>query len=288
MDKIFNQIYVEISNICNLNFPFCIHSKRKQNVMSNEEFKIVMNEIAPYTKSVYLHVLGEPLIHPNFLQILETAKEKKINLKITTNGINLSKYGDEIIKSGIVKRVNISLQAMMSLKEVEYEKYLSNVLTFVKKASTIGSLNVSLRVWGNFKKESSAVKEVISRFFLKNLGINEIENGKMVLPHVYFSLEEEFKWPSLTDEINNNRTTCLGGKTHLGILSDGRVVICCLDSNGETALGNIFSEPFSKIIKNPQYQSALEGFKTKKAILPLCKKCTYRNRFIKKNEEVLK
>ena len=50
----FTKIYVEITNICNLNCSFCSKDNRKLKEMTKEEFAIVINKIKDYTKTIYL------------------------------------------------------------------------------------------------------------------------------------------------------------------------------------------------------------------------------------------
>ena len=58
----YQQIYVEITNICNLRCPFCLPTKRPTKQMSLTEVKEIADKIKNYTHSVYLHIKGEPLI----------------------------------------------------------------------------------------------------------------------------------------------------------------------------------------------------------------------------------
>ena len=66
----FKKIYVEITNACNLNCPFCMHNRRKVENLSLDNFKIVIDKISSYTKYIYLHVLGEPLLNKDFKKVL--------------------------------------------------------------------------------------------------------------------------------------------------------------------------------------------------------------------------
>ena len=72
---------------------------------------------------------------------------------------------------------------------------------------------------------------------------------------------------------------CYGLKDHFGILCDGTVVPCCLDRQGELALGNIFDQPITEILDSPRAKAILEGFRCRKAPEELCRKCGYARRF---------
>ena len=81
----FNRIYVEITNICNLNCSFCSKSNRTKKEMTVEEFKEVIKKIKDYTNMIYLHVKGEPLLHSHLDEILSICDKNNIKVKITTN-----------------------------------------------------------------------------------------------------------------------------------------------------------------------------------------------------------
>jgi radical SAM protein with 4Fe4S-binding SPASM domain len=89
-----------------------------------------------------------------------------------------------------------------------------------------------------------------------------------------------FEWPNLNNKIDTDGY-CYGLNTHIGILSDGTVVPCCLDANGVIELGNIFDETLDNILNKKISTDIVEGFKNNKAVHPLCKKCNFRERFIK-------
>ncbi|MBR4074333.1 MAG: SPASM domain-containing protein, partial [Firmicutes bacterium] len=65
-----------------------------------------------------------------------------------------------------------------------------------------------------------------------------------------------------------------------GILADGTVVPCCLDSDGVIALGNIFKEEISFILHSKRALAMLEGFQCGTASEELCKRCGYAQRFV--------
>ncbi len=56
--------YVEITNRCNLACSFCPKTKREPHTMSAQEFDLILSRLEGYVQYVYLHVMGEPLLHP--------------------------------------------------------------------------------------------------------------------------------------------------------------------------------------------------------------------------------
>ena len=67
----------------------------------------------------------------------------------------------------------------------------------------------------------------------------------------------------------------MGCRTHIGILVDGTVVPCCLDSAGIINLGNVYKQDLNDIISSEIFNSLKKGFMENKKIHELCKKCNF-------------
>ena len=89
----FDRVYVEIGNICNMKCSFCAGTKRAPRQMSVEEFEDVCKKLVGHTENLYLHVMGEPLLHPELDLLLKIAKKYGYKVSITTNGSLLGRVG---------------------------------------------------------------------------------------------------------------------------------------------------------------------------------------------------
>ena len=138
----FKRIYVEITNTCNLSCSFCIQNKRKPRRMSVAEFSHVIREIKPYTKHVYLHVLGEPLSHPDLGAFLQICDEQGMQVNLTTNGTLLNACRDVLMNSRL-RQVNVSLH---SFPEHEQPQYLEHVFSVCEELAQKG-VHISYRLW---------------------------------------------------------------------------------------------------------------------------------------------
>ena len=89
----FKKIYIEITNACNLNCPFCIKNKRKINYITLDNYKLIISKIKNYTKEIYLHILGEPLLHPAIVGFFATVRKyfPYCRVALLTNGTLLGK-----------------------------------------------------------------------------------------------------------------------------------------------------------------------------------------------------
>ena len=268
----FKRIYIEITNICNLNCSFCSRSFRKKREMSTKEFEIILKKIDKYTDYIYLHVKGEPLLYRELDEILSISKKYNKKVCITTNGVFLKDKLDILNNNDNIYQINISLHS-----ENNKSNYLEDILYSI---SNLMYPYISLRVWtldeGKMDKKISNYLDIIK----KKYNVNEIKSGTKLKDKVYFSLDDKFDWP----EVNNNYDSdgyCLGGKSHIGILSDGTIIICCLDGEGVSNLGNIFNNDLEDILSSDKYQKIIDDFKNNKCYLDICGHCTYKERFNK-------
>ncbi len=274
----YNKVYVEITNICNMNCSFCHGHKREPRLMSIEEFSVILEKLKEQTKYIYYHLMGEPLTHPLLPEFIKLAGESGYKSIITTNGTLLKKCGDELLNAGIHK-INISLHSFENGDYESHSNYIKNIAEFSKKAADKGVI-VVLRLWN---KGADGDKNDTTLSLLKdNISGDWIENtrGLKIRDKIFLEWGERFQWPDKDAEIKGSKYFCYGLKDQFGILCDGTVVPCCLDSDGVIDLGNIFTDDINSILNSKRATNIVEGFKCGKASEDLCKRCGYAQRFV--------
>ena len=132
----FKKIYIETTNLCNLNCDFCIKNRRKNEIMTIQNFKIILSKIKNYTNYIYLHILGEPLLNPKLNEFILLASNEGFNINITTNGYLI----DKIKYNKNIRQVNISLHSFDVKYNVELKKYLNNIFDSVEELIKNGDL----------------------------------------------------------------------------------------------------------------------------------------------------
>lgn len=281
----FNKIYIEITNICNLNCSFCPDTNRIKSFMSVENFKHIVYEIKDYTNLIALHVKGEPLMHPQLKQILKICKDIGLEVNITTNAILLDKKLDTLINSSAVRQINMSLHSISKNKDYNLEEYINNILKASVEITNKTNIIISYRLWNleNIKLNDENVKilECLgNHFHIDNLIELAKENKFVKLAEkVFLNQDIEFKWPDINREIISEKGKCWGLRNQIAILVNGDVVPCCLDQNGDINLGNIFNQKFDYIINSDFSKSIVKGFESNKVLHNLCKRCGYRTKF---------
>lgn len=272
----FTKIYIEITNICNLNCSFCSKDNRKLEEMTPENFETILNKIKDYTKTIYLHVKGEPLLHSRLERILKLTKKYNLNIRITTNGTLLKEKIHILNKFDNIKQINISLHSENNkLSYFEDIFYASNILA--------NKIPIIYRIWtlNNYKLDKLStmiVDKIISYYKLdKNFKEKVLTNNNIkIANNIYLDKDNKFTWPDNIHENHNNYGTCLGTKTHIAILVNGDVVPCCLDSKGLLKLGNIFQNNIEDILESNLFKIINHGFKENKLVCNLCKNCNFR------------
>lgn len=272
------KVYVEITNICNLKCSFCPGTQREGHFMTIEEFDAVSSVLTGHTKFLYFHLMGEPLLHPDLSVFLSIAHKKGFRVIITTNGTLLNKASDILLKADALHRVNISLQSIEgSGSTISAGEYIDALCAFCAAASERGII-CSLRLWNEGGKNSrnAELLALLEKHFpqpwtdcTKNLRLRD----KVFLEH-----GDKFEWPDLAAP-EAGVSFCYGLRDHIGILCDGTVVPCCLDSEGSIPLGNIHNQRLDEILSSPRAKAIYDGFSCRKATEELCRRCGYASRF---------
>lgn len=266
MKKRFKKIHLEITNICNLKCSFCPSNRRKKEEMSLDTFKEILPRLKDYTDYLYFHLMGEPLVHSHINEFIDLATVKfgfKIN--ITTNGYLINK----IENNTNIHQLNISLQAIKNDEEIDI--YLQNIFTAVDKLHKHGTIIV-YRLW-NEQASSKKIIEKLEKYYKTNLnGNNKIQDN------IYLDREIPFVWPDLNNNYYNEECSCMGLRSHIGILVNGDIVPCCLDYNGTITLGNILNDKIDDILKGKRAKNMQENFLNNKKCEEFCRHCNFYDR----------
>ena len=272
----FQKIYVEISNLCNLSCAFCPGTKRPKGRMTPEDFAKLLPKLRPYTEHLYFHLMGEPLCHPELAEFLELAGDFKVI--ITTNGTLLAKQQALLLSAPNLHKVNISLHAFEANDlAVPFESYLADCFRFGQAAA--GKKLTVYRLWnaGGQNARNAEILSCMEKHFPKPW--IQKRQGTQIGDKVFLEYGEKFDWPDMQAEEDKGELFCYGLRDQLGVLWDGTVVPCCLDHDGDIALGNLFEQEMDDILESPRAKAIYDGFTARKAIEPLCRCCGYARRF---------
>ncbi len=277
-NKRYSRVYVEITNICNRSCSFCPGTKRPPIRLTRAQFSHILDELNGLTEYIYLHVMGEPLTHPELAELVTMGTSRGFKVAITTNGTLLADRGASLLTSGLYK-LSISLHSFEQGTLEEHLAYLSECMDFADRASSAGILTV-FRLWNrgcDGGRNIDTLDLLRSRF--SDCEWREGASGYRIRHRLHLEYGDRFEWPDAAADELGDRVFCHGLGDHFGILSDGRVVPCCLDREAEIELGNIFRSPVREILSSERARAITEGFGRKCAVEDLCQRCGYARRF---------
>lgn len=284
-DNMFDRIYVEIGNVCNLHCSFCPGTSRPPRRMNAEEFETICRKLNGHTKKLFFHVMGEPLCHPLLPEFIDISAKHGFQVCITTNGTLLPLMGEKLLaRAFAIHRISISLHCMEGNNAKEkMENYLSNSVSFARSAAEHGIYTV-FRLWNldseekkGANEENAFIEDFLEREFPRER--QKRWNGFRLAKYIFLEYAGIFTWPSESTAYPEEDGRCHGLIDQIAILADGTVVPCCLDGEGEIILGNIFKSELDTILSSERAVCMKKGFETGKMTEELCRKCTYARRF---------
>ena len=143
-----NRAYVEITNQCNLSCAFCPKTRRPPRRMSAAEFAVVAEALQGHVRFLYLHLMGEPLSHPELGEILNIAGQKGFRVCITTNGTLLEQRSAVLTAhAAVLHKLSVSLHALEgSGVGLSMDAYLKSVWSVCSLLREQG-VHCALRLW---------------------------------------------------------------------------------------------------------------------------------------------
>ncbi len=267
-----DRCYIEITNTCNLNCDFCPKHHRPKRQLTAEEFDQITEKVRGKVCFLYFHLMGEPLLHPLLPQFIMTAREKGFKTVLTSNGTLLHRCME--LLDTLPHKIQLSLHSHESNERGELAEYMDEVMLFSTQAAQKGTC-VVLRLWnqGGRDRENEEVMRLIEQYAPKPW--RERPDGFRLSDNLYLEFDRKFQWPDAKKERVGEKAQlyCKALTKQIGILSDGSLVPCCLDHDGDVILGNLFRQSLEEILSSPRAVTMTEAFKHHAASERLCQNC---------------
>ena len=244
--------------------------------MSLDEFNLITDKIRGRVIFLYFHLMGEPLLHPLLPDFIRMAREKSFRTVLTSNGTLLDKAMN--LLSSLPHKVQLSLHSHESNGRGVLADYIDKVMQFAIPAAEQGTCIV-LRLWnqGGRESENEQVMHLLEQYVQKPW--RERPDGYRLCDNLYLEFDRKFQWPTTQEPPSNSsegeRTEvfCKALHKQIGVLSDGSLVPCCMDHNGDIRLGYLFTQSLDEILNSPRAKAMVEGFRHHKATELLCRNC---------------
>lgn len=196
----FRRLAIEVTTKCNLNCLWCYRRDPNYKFILNKNISVEkLKEFVKNTKGefriVHLGGLGEPTLHPHFLDIIELSKNLSEKIKVTTNGTLLTKrLINEMIKRELT-HIEISIDAFTEEKNrefrgsdlkdlIEIAKYISNETNLeLQINSVVCSLNYEhlfpmVEVLENAKKLTVHTIPLFETKQMRDIGVRRISDER--------------------------------------------------------------------------------------------------------------
>ena len=233
-------VAIEPTNLCNLRCSMCpVHAspegrkKRPSGLMDFGLYKRIINQLPERNKvNLVLHGYGEPLLHPDIVEMVSFAKKSGINdVQFATNGMLLTgEKSKGLIASGL-DRLDVSLDGFTG-KEYEAIRIGAD-FNAVKE-----NIAEFLRLRGKKSKPALNIRLVKQKANKKNTG-GFIKYWTKTADTVTV---DECHDEGSVKQSRSSRFPCPALRLLLEIYWDGTVVLCNMDAFAKNKLGNLKRE----------------------------------------------
>ena len=307
-------VSIEPLNRCNLRCPECPAGNgsmtRPQGTMSPPLFEEILTQLSPALAYLTLYFQGEPYMHPGFLDMVASAKARKIYVSTSTNGHFLD-HGTAAatVRSGLDKLI-VSLDGPDQESYSAYraggnlEKVIEGLKNLAKAKDASGSrkpktviqcllLSTTQHRQGEIRKLAREVKADKVEF--KTAQFYDLVNGSPLMPEEKYSRyratgQQGTQSPSqrVTSPHhhtatsphfvlkNNLRNACFRMWSSCVITWDGLVVPCCFDKDGEHIMGDLKKQRFEEIWNGERYRAFRDHILHNRKSIDICRNCTQR------------
>jgi hypothetical protein len=216
--------------------------------MTLEAFSTAAAQVRPLARVVSLHVLGEPLTHPEFPEILGVCSRLGLDVNLVTNGTLLDKFDPGVFKEKCLRQISFSLHALSALEPRIRVERLRRLTEFaaLKPARLIVGFRLRGGAGDPFVKEAS---DFIFKAFSVRGERGEPGLAVTLRDKVYLNYGGLFDWQDRGP--GKIKKSSLGLRHHFAVLSTGAVVPCCADHDGRLAIGNVNEMALSGILSGP-------------------------------------
>lgn len=272
---------VEPTNACNLACPICPHGYRPGNagrplgLMSMATFDHVLTGCRPMIKTISLYLHGEPFLHPQLPAMVERARKHDLQVTIYSNGVfaNAVERFKQVLpyspSSLFLSMDLISPAGYRAMKGLDGYENASATLTELAECIHVGKSRTRLCLRSIYNGES---EEELIRFverWILTPGISSIQ------------VSHRFPWPDMREAdilaghmTARDRRICPEVWSALNVGWDGSVMMCGLDFDGLSVVGNVNDTPITELVNCPDAcrfrRTHIFGHRR---TLPLCRNC---------------
>ena len=234
------RVNVELTNHCNQRCVLCPRQgcTRPLGVMDADDFARVARECAAHGTKMWLHFLGEPLLHRDLVRLVRVAKDAGVGeVGLSTNGVSLhGRLADALLASGL-DRLECSIDAddpaaYLALRGRDhFARVTANVRAFLARKRALG---VDRPVTSIQLMRTPAVEARLAALvaaWRPHLGPRDFV--MTIVPAGFAGTVDVPHAPA------GARPSCRWLFTSLMVMQDGTVTMCGADWDARAPLGNV-------------------------------------------------
>ena len=308
------RFFLEITNRCNFDCTFCPmgDSSRPKRDMSAQQARNIIDQLQAlgFGGLIYFHVLGEPLLHPAALELVDYAADAGMRPVLFSNG---GAFMDDMIARVFASKAHAVTISMQTINRQCYEAfrrtpfdwdtYLARIQRAVAMADNaeVNQGGCRLSVQMGIRKPDQEnpgdeyfaeynsieqIKESISAIFsqakradLKGI-FSELERaGPAGLPptriseRLTLSVKPIGNWRRLWRETPIVFGRCPFIAREMAVLSNGMVTFCHIDYDGRTAVGDIGERSLADIFGASDLRRMLQDYEAGRSAPETCRYC---------------
>ncbi len=286
-------IIIEPTLRCNLDCLMCdpaLRSRTKQQ-MTIEQFRHVIGQF-PFLQKLAIQGVGEPLMNPDFFDMVEFARRQGVFVYFNTNACLLNEKNCEKLIAAGPNEVRVSIDGAQKQtyehfrRGAVFEKVIENLTRLGRRAPA----DMLVGVWFLAMKENirelpqmpalaanagvknlyiqnlhSWGREELSKSVVQELGINKGEFADIVSQTEQEAAKHGVRFNKVSD-FSGDQTVrgCQWPWFSTYISVEGFVTPCCVQGSNPDVIqfGNIFETPFAEIWNNKKYQAFRRALKS--------------------------
>jgi len=308
------RVFIELTNRCNFDCLFCVSGicERPRRDMGKRLARRLLEDLQclRFQRSVYFHVLGEPLLHPDVFAIVNQAAEAGMRPVVFTNGGALT---DDVLRDILNSKAAELVISMQTINQASYQHlrktpfdwatYLGRIQRALAAAdaSPANQPCPAFRVSMGLKKPDpehpeddyftqyespDEVKKSIGDIFALVEGIDLADVYARLDAHrlgdappfqltdtLSLSVKPMGNWRRMWRDQPVASGHCRFLGKELAVLSNGSVTLCHLDYDGRTMLGTVNGRRLTEIIAAPETGRVLSDFLAGRSTPDACHFC---------------
>ncbi len=271
---------LEATSVCNLKCFMCFQSfaPPPRGFMAMELYKKIIDEGSKKGLcSLKLMYRGEPLLHPNIVEMVRYAKEKGImEVMFNSNATLLTEEkARALIDAGLDKLIcsvdGYTKEVYESVRiGAKFETTLQNIKTLQRLKKEMGKKNPTLRVQMVDTPRNHEQMEGYIKFWSE------------IADHVAVEDMNDWHDKDLKAVVASKDFDCPMPYQRLIVLFDGKVTICCGNIYGKLVAGDLTKQTVEEVWKGPVMQQLRKNIAEGNSHrVRICAECGYRTTVIR-------